>query len=112
MVFGRLDNREFSVAQQLIVLGDQGQVDCDALVYGGLSNAFGHAIPVRFGGDLRADLGEVVLAIGMLDMGQQCSALAHEVCAAPQEVTGGAPLGRIDIGLWEHATAQQGRNFL
>src|SRR5262245_5739145 len=32
--------------------------------------------------------------------------------AAPQEVPGSPHLGRIDIGLWEHATAEQGRNLL
>ena len=67
---GRLDDRAFSVAQQWVVRGDQGQVDCDALVYGGISTAFGHALTVRCVGELLANLGEVVVAIGMLDMGQ------------------------------------------
>ena len=60
MVCGRLDHREFAVAQPLVVISDQGPVDFDALVSGGISQAFGHAITGRVVGDLLANLGEVV----------------------------------------------------
>jgi hypothetical protein len=33
------------------------------------------------------------------------------VCATPEQITSGAPLSGIDIGLWEHATAQQGSHL-
>jgi hypothetical protein len=45
-------------------------------------------------------------------MGQEVCALAHEMRAATQEVPSGPHLDRVDIGLWEHATAQQGGNLL
>lgn len=45
-------------------------------------------------------------------MRQEFRTFAHQVGTTPQEVTGGAHLGRIDIGLWEHAAAQQGGNLV
>jgi hypothetical protein len=43
----------------------------------------------------------------MLDMSQQFSAFAQQVCAASSEIAGRTPLSRIDRGLREHATAEQ-----
>jgi hypothetical protein len=34
------------------------------------------------------------------------------VRATPEQITRGAHLSGIDLGLWEHATAQQGSNLL
>lgn len=45
-------------------------------------------------------------------MGQEFSAFAHQVGAAPEQVAGGAHLSRRDRGFWEHATAQQGSNLV
>ena len=67
---------------------------------------------LRFVGELLADLGQVILAVGILDMGQQLRPFAHQMHPAPEQVAGGAHLGGIDIGLWEHAAAQQHGNFL
>jgi len=48
----------------------------------------------------------------MLHMRQEFGVFAHQVGAAPEQVAGGAPLSRIDIGLWQHAATQQGGNLL
>jgi hypothetical protein len=81
-------------------------------VHSRLGKALGYAISVGFVGEVLADLGQVILAVGMLDMGQELSALAHQVDAAPQEIAGGAPLGGIDRGLGKHAAAKQRGNLL
>jgi hypothetical protein len=77
-----------------------------------LGKAFGHPVAIGLVGNLLADLGQIVLAIGILHMGQEFSAFAHQVGAAPQQITGGAHRSRIDIGLWEQTASQQGGNLL
>jgi hypothetical protein len=60
---------------------DEGQVHFDALVHRGLGEALGHPITMGLVGDLLADLGKVILAVGVLDVRKQLGALAHEVAA-------------------------------
>src|SRR5262249_4622691 len=74
--------------------------------------AFGDALPLGLVGDLLAQLGQVVWAVGLLARGQECSPLAPQGGAAPQEVTGGTPLRRRDVGWWEQAAAQEGGNLV
>jgi hypothetical protein len=105
-VCGRLEQRACSVVQALIVVGAPGQVDGDALGHGGSGTAVGKALPVGFGGDLRADLGPMVLTLGGVDMGQPCSALVQQVGAAASAGTGRTPRRWRDRGLREQATAE------
>ncbi len=49
----------------------------------------------------------LVLAVGVLDVSQQFGAFASEVEPTSQEVAGGAHLGWIDLGLGDHAAAEQ-----
>ena len=81
MVCGRLDAREFDIAPQLVLRGAQGQVDLDALLHGGIDKACSDALAGGFVGALLAALGQVIWTRGIVDMGQQCSALAHQVGA-------------------------------
>jgi hypothetical protein len=48
----------------------------------------------------------------VLQVRQQLAALAHEVEPAPQEVPRLAHARRIDVGLREHAAAQQHRDLV
>jgi len=64
-----------------------------------LVKAFGHAFTVGFVSDLFTDVGQIVLAVGILDMSQEFGAFAHQMGAAPEQVAGGAHLSRIDISL-------------
>jgi hypothetical protein len=75
-------------------LGNQPQVDLEALVHRGIGQALGHALAVGFGGDVLAELGQVILAVGLLDMGEELRPLAPQVDAAPQEIAGRPQLGR------------------
>ena len=56
--------------------------------------------------------GRVVLAVRLLDMRQQLCPFTHEMHPAPEEVSCGAHLGGIDIGLGKHSAAQQHRNLM
>jgi hypothetical protein len=47
----------------------------------------------------------VVLMVGLLDMGHEFGPCSHERLPTPEEIPGGAPLDRIDIGLWKHLAA-------
>jgi hypothetical protein len=63
-----LDDGEFQITEQLIIKGDQDQVDLDILLHRGIGKAFGDAPAVGFVGEVRADLRQVVLAMGILDV--------------------------------------------
>jgi hypothetical protein len=63
-------------------------------------------------GDLWADGGEVILAVGVVSMGEEFAAWAGQVHASPQQGAGGAHLGRIDRGLGPHPAAQEPGNCM
>ena len=112
VVPGGLEEAEFDVAKERIVRGDERQIDLDALVHGGIGTAFGNAVTVGLGGDLCAHGREVLLALGMLHMGQECSTLARQRHTAPEHITSRAHLGGRARGLWEHTAAQELGNLL
>jgi hypothetical protein len=91
---------------------NQGKVDFDTLLHGGIGKPLSDAVAVRFRGDLLADLGQVILAVGVLDMGQQFGPFAPEIDPAPEQVPGGAHRGGIARGLGEHPTAEQDGNLV
>jgi hypothetical protein len=62
--------------------------------------------------DFFADGREVILAIGILDMGKEFAAFACQVHASAQQVAGGAHLGGVDRGLGEHPAAPQHGDFV
>ena len=61
---------------------------------------------------LFADLGQVILAVGLLDMRQQFSAFPRAMYPAPEQIPGRPHVRGIDIGLGQHTATQQYRNFL
>ena len=68
-LLGRRDTRQRQSPQQIILVPNQGQVDFDALLDGGLRKPLGDAVTVGFGGDLLANLGQMVLTVSLLHMG-------------------------------------------
>jgi hypothetical protein len=46
MLFGGFEDIEFAVLEQLIIIGDERQVDFDGLLHGGIVKAFGHPFTV------------------------------------------------------------------
>ena len=112
MVLGGCDDAEFDVTQQFIIVGDEREIDFDTFLHCRISKTLGDPVTVGFVGDLFANGGQVILAIGILHMGEEFAAFAGQVHAAAQYVAGGAHLGGIHIGLREHATAQQHGDFV
>ena len=112
VVPGGLEEAEFDIAKECIVRGDERQIDLDALWHGWIGTAFGNAVTVGLGGDLFAHGREVILAMGMLHRGQECSTLVRQRHTAPEHVTSRAHLGGVSIGLWEHTAAQELGNLL
>jgi hypothetical protein len=112
MVLGGFDDGEFDVTQQLIVVGDEGEIDFNAFLDRRIGKALGDPVAVSFLGDFLADGRQIVLTVGILHVCQEFTAFACQVHTSAQQVTGGAHLRGIDIGLWEHATAQQDGDFM
>jgi hypothetical protein len=112
MCFGRLDETELQIGQQAVVVADQGEVHLHAFLDCRIRKPFSHAASVRLISQLLADLRQVVLPVGILDMGQEFSPLAHEMHAAAQQVPCGPHGSGIDIGLGQHAAAEQHRNLM
>ena len=69
MLFGGVDHRSRQVGEQVVVVIDQREVDLEALLHGRIGKALGYALPVGLVGEFFADLGEVVLAVGILNVG-------------------------------------------
>ena len=80
--FDLLDDVEFEVCKELVVEVKELETDLDAFAYGGIGEVIGDSLPVCLVGDLLLELGEIVLAIGVLDVGEEFGALSHEVVSA------------------------------
>jgi len=112
MVRGSFDDGEFDVTQQLIVVGDEREIHGNALVHRRIGQALGAPVAVALVGDFFADGREVLLAVGIVNMGSAFTTFASQVHASTQQIAGRAHLGRRDIGLWEHPAAPQHGDFL
>jgi len=108
----RVEEAPLHVAEPLVVVVKQPEIYGEALVDGRLGKPLRHTLPVRFGGELRADLGPVILAIRRLKMGQQLRPLVHQVHPAPEQIPRGPPLGGIDIGLGTQAPTAPHRHLM
>ena len=51
-------------------MANEGEVHFDALLDSGVRKAFGNAVAVGFVSDLLADLRQIVLTVGLLDVRQ------------------------------------------
>jgi len=68
VVLGGFEDREFQVFASCIIIGDEGESALEGLWHGRCLKALGDTRAVGLGGDLRADLGHVVLCVGSLPM--------------------------------------------
>lgn len=109
---GGVADAEFDIPTPRIVVGDQRQIDLETFLHGRIGTAVSNAVTVRFVGELLAKRRQVLLAGGMLPMCQACGAFVRQRHAAPQEITGGAPLGGLAGGLREHPTTEPGGHLV
>jgi hypothetical protein len=79
VLLGRVEDGELHVAEHLVVVSKQRQIDFDTCRHGGLGTPLGNASAVRLRGALLPPLGQIVLTMRMLDVGEQFRALAHQL---------------------------------
>jgi hypothetical protein len=79
---GRGEARACQVRAQCSVRGEERQVDREGLRHGRRVQALGDTGTVGLGSDVLAALGQGILAVGLLDMRQEGSALAPQGRAA------------------------------
>jgi hypothetical protein len=60
------EDKEVKIVQPLSIIGDKIEVDLNGLVHGARLATLGHPGTVGVVGHLLADLGQVILAVGML----------------------------------------------
>ena len=102
---------EVDGAQECLLGGEERQSDCETLLPGGVGTARGAPRAVGLVGDLCAEGGQVLLALGLVDLGQECGAFVRQRPAAPAQVPGGTPVGGRARGLREPPTTQQRRHL-
>jgi hypothetical protein len=104
---GRFADRQFHSAAELGVVAHQGEGACAPLVHGGLGQALGDTVAVRFGGALLPNLRQMILPGGIVEMREPLRTLAPHRRPPPAPGAGRPHGGRRDGGLREPATAEE-----
>jgi hypothetical protein len=85
---GGAHDGELDLGEQRVIVVDQRQVQRDARPHARIGEALGDAGAVRLVRDLLLECGQVVLAGGVLDVGEQLGAFVHQLATAAQQVAG------------------------
>ena len=112
MRLGRCEDRQVEVPEPLVLVAQEGASACAPLRHGGIGKPLSHAMAVGLVGALRANLRPVVLARGMLDMGQPLGAFSHAGYPALAPVVRRTHRCGRDLGRWTHAPALAQRDCL
>jgi len=104
---GRLQYMEFEALEECVIVIDEFQVCHDTHADVGIGELLSNPGAVTLIGDLLAEWWEIILAVGVLDVGQEISASTHEVIAPAQEVSSGSHPGWVDIGLGYQASLKE-----
>jgi len=107
MMFGVFQDMAFQAPLEMIDVVDQLEVDFDAPPDIGIGELFGNALSMSAIRDLPAELGQIVLGIGVLDVAEQVGPFTGEVVPPAEQVPGRAHSSRIDISLGDHACPEQ-----
>jgi hypothetical protein len=108
VVLGGFEASAVAILEPFSIRGEAREVDPPGLVPRRIAQAFSNPRAVGLSGNLRAERGQVIRAVGMLDRRHEFCAFSPQVWTAPEQLTGGTPLGWIDIGLRAQAAAEQG----
>ena len=84
MRLGRTGNVEFDFPQELVIVIDEGEIDFNGLPYAGIRKVLFHSLAIRLVRQLFPNLGEVVLTIGIVNVGQEFGAFAYELTPPPE----------------------------
>ena len=112
MAAGRALDVPAETFQEAAEVIDELDVHLDGALDLGVREALGDPLAVHFLGDLLAERREVVLGVGVLDVGEEVGAAADEVGSPAQEVPGGSHLGGVDVGHGEGAAPQEGGDLV
>ena len=107
VVSGISEDVAFEVAREPIEMVDEIEIGLDASSNVGVNELTGDTFPVDLVGDLFTELGEIALAIGVLDVGEEIGTFPCEVVTTPEEIPCGAHGCRVDVSLGEHPGPQQ-----
>jgi hypothetical protein len=88
MLRGRVEDGQLHIAEQLVVVANQREVDCDTLLHGGRGKPPGHTVAVRLIGEFLANLGPVILAVRILHGREQLGPFAHQRHPTPEQIPG------------------------
>jgi hypothetical protein len=106
MMCGGFDEGEFHVTKQIIIVIDACPIDFKTLLHCGVGTALGNPVTVGFIGKLLTNGRQVILAVGMVHVGQPLGAFMCSRPAASQQIAGRPHLGRIHRGVREHAATE------
>jgi hypothetical protein len=106
VAFGRARNIEFHLTEEFIVVINEGHSQLNGFAHAGLRKVLFDAFPIGCVGQLLANLGEVVLTVGVLDMGQEFRPLAHQMTTAAEQIASRPHRGRVNVGHGKHPAAQ------
>jgi hypothetical protein len=107
MMCGGFDDGAFHVTQQSIIVADACQIDCKTFLHRGIGTALSNPVTVGCIGNLLTNGRQVILAVGMLHVGQQLGPFVCQMPTASQQIAGRPHLGRIHLGVREHAATEQ-----
>ena len=112
MFFGKSYDIMLQLVQEAIIGLDDLKVNGNTLLDGEVIKALNDSFSVLGFGNTSEEVGQVVLASGILDMSKELGSFPHEVISSSEEISGGAHLSRVDIGLGEHASLEQSGDLM
>jgi len=108
---GDLTDVAFEVPEDSVEMIDELEVGLDTLSNDGIGELPCNTFSVDFVGNLFAELGEVTLAVGVLDVREEIGALMREVVTTPEQITCSTHSSWVNVSLRDHAGAQKSCDF-
>jgi len=102
-----MEQEQLELSDHLVVGGGEGDVDGDGHLQSFLVEVLDDVSPVLGLADALLQRREVVLSVGVLDVGEKLAALPGEEQPPAQKISRRPHLARIDVGLWQVSSAQQ-----
>jgi len=105
--FGLSDDVEFQIGQEAVIEFGELKIDLHAFLDGRIGKMIGDSHPMARNGQLLFKVGEIILAFGVIDMGQQFGSFVDQVVASAEKIPGGAHAFWIDIGSRQGSAPKQ-----
>lgn len=104
---GTARTREFHRAEHLVVVLNEGHLPCTGLAQARIGKGLCHAFALGLVRQLFADLRQMGLTSGMVQVGAECGALAPQVTAPAESVARRPHLRGLARGLGAHAAPKE-----